>query len=64
MRMSFASVMKESGGDIRHPLLMAQLSYENLHDSPLKFDRTVPIAKRYEHVRQACGQAFGDMQAD
>lgn len=40
------------------------MAYENLHDSPLKFDRTVPIAKRYKHVRQACGQAFGDMQSE
>lgn len=62
MNMSWDSAMKASNGNTSHPLLRAQLAYQGLHDSPLKFDRSIPIEHRYPQVRQACGQAFGDMQ--
>lgn len=41
-------------------LLMAQLAYNSLHDSALKFDRSTPIERRYAHVQRACAQAFAD----
>ena len=60
MTMSMDKVMKAANNDINHPLLRAQLAYMGLHDSPLKFDRTIAIEQRYPHVRRACGQAFAD----
>lgn len=60
MTMSMDKVMKAANNDINHPLLRAQLAYMGLHDSPLKFDRTIAIEQRYPHVRLACGQAFAD----
>lgn len=61
MVMSLNEVMRLSSGNINHPLLAAQLAYSSLHDSPLKFDRSIDIEKRYPHVRLACAQAFADM---
>lgn len=61
MRMSMDEVNRASNNNVSHPLLMAQLAYSGLHDSPLKFDRNVAIEQRYPHVRLACGQAFSDM---
>ena len=60
MNMSVHSIFAESKGKSSHPLLAAYLAYDSLHDSPLKFDRRVPIENRYPYVRQACGQAFAD----
>lgn len=60
MSMSTDQVMKITNGDISHPLLRAQLAYMALHDSPLKFDRSIAIERRYPHVRTACAQAFAD----
>lgn len=61
MRMSMAKVLDVANNNPSHPLLRAQLAYTSLHDSPLKFDRTIPIEQRYPHVRLACSQAFSDM---
>lgn len=61
LSMSFEDIMKIADGNRRHPLLLAQLAYGRLHDSALKFDRSIPIKQRYPHVKRACGQAFGDM---
>ncbi|MDX9716286.1 MAG: hypothetical protein RBT67_02830 [Thauera sp.] len=60
MSMSVDRVMSMSNGNISHPLLMAQLAYNSLHDSALKFDRSTPIERRYAHVQRACAQAFAD----
>lgn len=60
MKMSMEKVMKTANSDINHPLLRAQLAYLALHDSQLKFDRTIGIEQRYPHVRLACAQAFAD----
>lgn len=53
-------VMKAANNDINHPLLRAQLAYSGLHDSPLKFNRSIAIEQRYQHVKLACGHAFAD----
>ena len=61
MRMSIAKILDVSKNNPTHPLLRAQLAYSTLHDSPLRFDRTIAIEHRYPHVRLACGQVFSDM---
>jgi len=61
MSMSMAKVMDVANEDPSHPLLRAQLAYMALFDSPLKFDRSIPINQRYPYVRMACGQVFSAM---
>lgn len=61
MRMSLDEITKTANNNMNHPLLRAQLAYMALHDSPLEFDRSIPIERRYPLVRLACSQAFADM---
>jgi hypothetical protein len=58
LRMSWRQIQEVSGGHIDHPLLRASLAYDSLHDSPLRFDRRLPIDKRYFSVKRACGHVF------
>jgi len=64
LRMSFVEVMDRTGGAFGHPLLRAWIAYSSLHDSPLRFDRSLPIEQRYYPLRKACGEAFRDMGAE
>lgn len=60
MTTSWVNIMKISSGDTNHPLMDAHLAYQHLHESKLKFDRSVNISSRYPHVRLACQQALSD----
>lgn len=53
--MSYKQILDISGERISHPLLKASLAYDSLHDSPLVFDRSLPIEQRYLPVKRACG---------
>lgn len=62
LRMSFVEIEKVAGRNWNHPLIRALGAYEYLHDSSLKFDRSLPIERRYASVRYACGHAFRAMR--
>ena len=56
--MSYKQILEISGERISHPLLKASLAYDSLHNSPLVFDRSLPIEQRYLPVKRACGFVF------
>lgn len=62
LRMSYKQIMDISGDRISHPLLRASLAYNSLHDSPLEFNRSLPIEQRYIPVKRACGYVFRAMR--
>ena len=62
MTTSFEKIMQDTNKNTSHPLMQAHLAYESLHDSHLKFDRTLTISPRYPQVRQACQQVFQVMR--
>lgn len=53
MRMSAAEMLKASGSKVT-PVARAWFAYEQLHDSDLRFDRTVAFEQRYPSVKWAC----------
>ncbi len=64
VRMSLAEIHDQSRGRINHPLLRASVAYDDLLRSPLKFERSLPVEKRYLALRRACGQVFQAMRVD
>lgn len=62
LRMSLKEIMDASSGSPIHPLFLAYSAYGSLHDSPLDFNRDLPIEQRYAGVKRACGQVFRDMR--
>lgn len=60
LRMSTNDILNAVKGSHNHPLIRASVAYDYLHESSLKFDRSLPIEKRYFPVRRACGEAFRD----
>ncbi len=62
LRMSVREIMDASSGSPMHPLFLAYSAYASLHDSPLDFNRDLPIEQRYAGVKRACGQVFRDMR--
>lgn len=62
LRMSLAEIHRVGGANLNNPMLRASLAYDHLHDSSLKFDRSVLIESRYQPVKAACRQAFIDMR--
>lgn len=61
LRLSTKEILAISGGKFSHPLLMASIAHDILYDSPLKYDRLLPIEQRYIPMKRACGQVFRDM---
>jgi hypothetical protein len=53
LRMSADEMLKVTGGNVT-PLSRAYFAYDELHDSPLKFNRSIPAERRYEGVKTAC----------
>lgn len=62
VRMSVKELLDASGGRPMHPLSLARFAYDALHDSPINFDRRLPMEQRYGPVKRACGQVFRDMR--
>jgi hypothetical protein len=62
LRMSVKEILDATAGRPMHPLSLAHFAYESLHDSPLEFDRKLPIEQRYGPVKRACAQVFRDMR--
>lgn len=62
VQLSTAEIIKIAGKNALHPLYLAMFAYDQLHDSELKFDRSLPFEKRYIPVRRACGELFRDMK--
>jgi hypothetical protein len=58
LRLSTKEILDMSRGNISHPLLRASVAYDSLHDSPLAFDRSLPIEQRYFPVKRACASVF------
>jgi hypothetical protein len=55
-----ASKLEEFARGRVTPLVMAWTAYEDIHDSPLKFDRSAPAGKQYSQIARACAQLDRD----
>lgn len=58
LRLSQKEILERSRQNLNHPLLRASIAYSALHDSPLQFDRSLPIEQRYFPVKRTCGLVF------
>lgn len=61
LQMSFTQIHGISGGRRSHPLLRGILAFDSLHDSPLAFNRNLPIEQKYLAIKRACGSVFKSM---
>lgn len=63
VRMSQKQMLDQSKGKMT-PIALAWYAYDELHDSPLQFDRTLPMERRYQPVKRACLQLLRDFNDD
>lgn len=65
LRMTSSEIAKASNDRVNHPLAMAEYAWQQLYDSPLKFDRKEPNpATMYASIRQACARLNQDFDND
>lgn len=64
LRMSMQEIVQQSGNDHMHPLFSAYYAFNELHDSPLKFDRKASGKNiDYAQVVHACQQLNIDFES-
>lgn len=64
VRMSVAETHDMTHGSNTHPLLNANHAYDELLGSPLRFDRSLEVGRRYLAVRRPSGQVLKAMRGD
>lgn len=63
LRLSHAELIERSGDRVT-PLVMAWYAYDDLHDSPLAFERKQKAEDNYVEIKRACAQLQRDFYDD